>query len=54
MDLEFRTRWVEYSRAKDEMISYTDIKQAPWFMVNEDIIWVPDVYPQSEQIKKKT
>ena len=29
MDLESRTRWVEYSRAKDEMLAATDIKQAP-------------------------
>jgi polyphosphate kinase 2 len=29
MDLESRSRWVEYSRAKDEMFSHTDIKQAP-------------------------
>jgi polyphosphate kinase 2 len=37
MDLESRTRWVEYSRAKDEMFKYTDIKQAPWWVVNSDI-----------------
>ncbi|MBN1666320.1 MAG: polyphosphate kinase 2 [Anaerolineales bacterium] len=37
MDLESRTRWVEYSRAKDQMFKYTDIKQAPWFVVNADI-----------------
>ena len=36
MDLESRTRWVEYSRAKDEMFKYTDIKQAPWWVVNSD------------------
>ncbi len=36
MDLESRSRWVEYSRAKDEMFSYTDIKQAPWYVVNAD------------------
>ena len=36
MDLESRTRWVEYSRAKDEMFKYTDIKQAPWYVVNAD------------------
>lgn len=36
MDLESRARWVEYSRAKDEMFKYTDIKQAPWFVVNAD------------------
>jgi len=34
MDLESRRRWVDYSRAKDEMFSYTDIKQAPWYVVN--------------------
>jgi polyphosphate kinase len=36
MDLESRARWVEYSRAKDEMFSHTDIKQAPWYVVNAD------------------
>jgi polyphosphate kinase 2 len=36
MDLESRKRWVDYSRAKDEMFSYTDIKQAPWYVVNAD------------------
>src|SRR5678815_2685990 len=36
MDLESRSRWVEYSRAKDEMFSHTDIKQAPWFVVEAD------------------
>jgi polyphosphate kinase 2 len=36
MDLESRTRWVEYSRAKDEMFAHTDIKQAPWYVVNAD------------------
>ena len=34
MDLESRARWVEYSRAKDEMFRYTDIKQAPWYVVD--------------------
>ena len=37
MDLESRKRWVEYSQAKDEMFAHTDIKQAPWFVVNSDI-----------------
>ena len=36
MDLESRTRWVEYSRAKDEMFRYTDRKQAPWYVVASD------------------
>jgi polyphosphate kinase 2 len=36
MDLESRSRWVEYSRAKDEMFAHADIKQAPWNVVNAD------------------
>ncbi|HKB28305.1 MAG TPA: polyphosphate kinase 2, partial [Candidatus Limnocylindrales bacterium] len=36
MDLQSRARWVEYSMAKDDMFRATDIKQAPWFVVNAD------------------
>ncbi len=36
MDLKSRERWIEYSRAKDEMFRYTDIKQAPWYVVDAD------------------
>jgi polyphosphate kinase 2 len=36
MDVESRARWVEYSKAKDEMFKYTDIKQAPWYVVASD------------------
>jgi len=36
MDLEARSRWVEYSKAKDEMFKYTDIKEAPWYVVPAD------------------
>jgi polyphosphate kinase 2 len=36
MDTESRTRWVEYSMAKDQMFKYTDIKQSPWWVVNAD------------------
>ena len=36
MDLESRSRWVAYSRAKDEMFAHTDIPQAPWFVVDAD------------------
>ena len=36
MDLESRARWVAYSRAKDEMFRYTDIKVAPWHVVEAD------------------
>ena len=37
MDLESRDRWVEYSRAKDEMFRYTDTKRCPWYVVNSDV-----------------
>ena len=36
MDLESRRRWVEYSRAKDEMFAHTDLQQIPWYVVNAD------------------
>lgn len=36
MDLESRKRWVDYSRAKDEMFEHTDLKKTPWFVVNAD------------------
>jgi polyphosphate kinase 2 len=36
MDLESRSRWIDYSRAKDEMFVHTDIKQAPWYVVEAD------------------
>ncbi len=36
MDLESRSLWIEYSKAKDEMFSYTDTKISPWYVVNAD------------------
>ncbi len=36
MDLESRSRWIEYSKAKDQMFNYTDIKQSPWRVVLAD------------------
>jgi polyphosphate kinase 2 len=36
MDLESRARWVEFSRAKDILFDHTDIKQAPWYVVNAE------------------
>ena len=36
MDLEGRARWVEFSKAKDTLFAHTDIKQAPWYVVNAD------------------
>jgi polyphosphate kinase len=36
MDLESRDRWVEYSQAKDNMLTHTNIPEAPWFTVEAD------------------
>lgn len=36
MDIESRNRWVDYSKAKDAMFAHTDIKQAPWNVVDAD------------------
>jgi polyphosphate kinase 2 len=37
MDLESQRRWVEYSRAKDEMFVHTDITESPWNVVESDV-----------------
>jgi polyphosphate kinase 2 len=36
MDLQARARWVDYSEAKDQMFAYTDIKEAPWHVIETD------------------
>jgi polyphosphate kinase 2 len=36
IDVQSRARWVDYSKAKDEMFKFTDIKQAPWYVVESD------------------
>jgi polyphosphate kinase 2 len=36
MDVMSRSKWVEYSRAKDAMFSATDIPEAPWWVVAAD------------------
>ena len=36
MDVESRKKWIEYSKAKDEMFAHTDTKQSPWYVVNSD------------------
>src|SRR5512132_1628900 len=35
-DLPSRTKWFEYSRARDAMFAATDTKLAPWFIVVSD------------------
>jgi polyphosphate kinase len=36
MDLEARLHWVDFSRAKDEMMVHTDTPESPWFVVEGD------------------
>ena len=36
MDLPSRTRWYEYSRARDLMLSKTDTRTAPWYILRSD------------------
>ena len=35
-DLRSRSRWVDYSRAKDEMFVHTDTPESPWYVVEAD------------------
>ncbi|HEX4214772.1 MAG TPA: polyphosphate kinase 2 [Candidatus Dormibacteraeota bacterium] len=36
MDIEGRSRWVEYSKAKDDMFSHCDLPDSPWYEVEAD------------------
>lgn len=36
MDMEARAHWVDYSRAKDNMLKYTDTKLCPWYIVDSN------------------
>jgi polyphosphate kinase len=36
MDLTARSRWVDYSKAKDKMFAVCDTQDSPWFVVNAD------------------
>ncbi len=36
MDLEARTRWFDYAKAKDNMFQHTDIADSPWWVVEAD------------------
>jgi polyphosphate kinase 2 (PPK2 family) len=36
MDLPSRTRWYEYSKARDAMLEATDTQEAPWYIVRSD------------------
>ena len=34
MDLESRARWGDYSKAKDQMLLYTDTPESPWYIID--------------------
>jgi polyphosphate kinase len=36
MDLPSRTRWYDYSRARDAMLEATDTEEAPWYIIRSD------------------
>jgi polyphosphate kinase 2 len=36
MDVMSRSKWVEYSKAKDAMFAATDVPEAPWWVVEAD------------------
>jgi polyphosphate kinase 2 len=36
MDLPSRSRWYDYSRARDAMLAKTDTRHAPWYIVRSD------------------
>jgi polyphosphate kinase len=36
MDLPSRTRWYDYSRARDQMLEATDTEYAPWYIARSD------------------
>jgi polyphosphate kinase len=36
MDLESRRRWEQYTKAKEEMLERTHIREAPWWIVEAD------------------
>src|ERR1035437_2138072 len=36
LDIDSRSKWVEFSHAKDNMFAYTDTKQSPWYVVEAD------------------
>jgi polyphosphate kinase 2 len=36
MDVQGREKWIEFSKAKDEMFRHTDTKHSPWYTVEAD------------------
>ncbi len=36
MDMDARSKWIEYSKAKDEMFEFSDLPDSPWYVVDAD------------------
>lgn len=36
MDMSARSKWVDYSKAKDEMFEFSDLPESPWLVVDAD------------------
>ena len=62
MDLPSRTKWYEYSRARDLMLKHTDTRKAPWTIVPSDdkrtarlntIAHILDAIPYKKVSRKK-
>ena len=62
MDLPSRTKWYEYSRARDLMLKHTDTRKAPWTIVPSDdkktarlntIAHILDTIPYKKVSRKK-
>ncbi len=36
MDMDARSKWIEYSKAKDDMFEFSDLPDSPWYVVDAD------------------
>lgn len=58
MDLEARSRWVDYSKAKDVCFAHTHTPKSPWFVVESDdkvmvrgrVLFVDMVSPRNARV----
>ena len=62
MDLPSRSKWFEYSRARDMMLKATDTKHAPWYILRSDdkkrarlncLTHILDLIPHKEVSREK-
>jgi len=36
LDMDARSKWVEYSKAKDDLFTFSDLPDSPWYVVDAD------------------